>query len=63
MSEDDFSQKNGAEHVSTAYLSSFRNFHVGDSARNEIFGHFLYDLVRGENHLKSPWGRLLFIVY
>ena len=43
-----------------AYLSTFRNFHGGDSMRNKIFGHFLYDLACRENHLKFSWGRLFF---
>ena len=46
----------GAAHVKESAIkkaacsqSTFRNFHGGDSVRNKIFGHFLYDLERGEN--------------
>ena len=41
-----------------SYLSTFRNFHGGDSVRNKLLGHFLYGLAHGENHIKFQWGRL-----
>ena len=54
---EEVNRQGGRTHNLSAYLSTFRNFHGGDSARIDVFDPFFFTTKRGENLLEFPWAR------
>ena len=56
-------QKVGHCCKTTPYLSTFRNFHGGDSARIDVFGPFFFTTKRAGNIFRNFHGGDIFLTY